>query len=92
MLNWILDKNLIPTISPLDSKTSKNRTADTLDSYIWSKDNTCSQNEDVPAHNAMLMMKAKGLLNLVIPYLEEMEREFTGAGTGILAMITDEVS
>lgn len=32
-------------------------------------------------HNSKLMMKARGLLNLVGPYLEEMESECPGAGS-----------
>ncbi|POS81972.1 hypothetical protein EPUL_006326, partial [Erysiphe pulchra] len=41
-------------------------------------------------HN--LMSKARGLLNLVGPYLEEMEKEFSGSGADILALISEGVS
>ncbi|POS83309.1 hypothetical protein EPUL_005562, partial [Erysiphe pulchra] len=38
------------------------------------------------------MKKARGLLNLIGPYLEEMEIDFPGAGAGYLALISEEVS
>ncbi|KHJ34596.1 hypothetical protein EV44_g3274 [Erysiphe necator] len=38
------------------------------------------------------MMRARGLLNIVGPYLEEIETEFPGAGIEFLALITDGVS
>ncbi|KHJ32239.1 hypothetical protein EV44_g4238 [Erysiphe necator] len=38
------------------------------------------------------MTKARGLLNLVGPYLEEMELECPGLGTGFLALMSDGVS
>ncbi|KHJ35394.1 hypothetical protein EV44_g5523 [Erysiphe necator] len=48
--------------------------------------------EDQPSQNSMLMMKARGLLNLVGPYLEEMEIDCPGAGAGFLAIISEGVS
>ncbi|POS87005.1 hypothetical protein EPUL_001908 [Erysiphe pulchra] len=62
---------------------------DTLDSSIWSRDTTFSQKEDLPAQNAKLVIKAKGLMNFVGSYLEEMEIECSSTGTGFLALITE---
>ncbi|KHJ30024.1 hypothetical protein EV44_g4105 [Erysiphe necator] len=76
---------------PLDSTISHKRTADML-TTDEKQDNICTQKEDMSTQNSMLMIKARGLLNLVGPYLEEMETQCPGAGSGFLALITDWVS
>lgn len=38
------------------------------------------------------MMKARGLLNLVGPYLEKMKTDCPGAGAGFLALISEGVT
>ncbi|POS81734.1 hypothetical protein EPUL_006135, partial [Erysiphe pulchra] len=53
---------------------------------------TVNQTEDPPLQNSNLMKKARGLLNLVGPYLEEMEIDCPGAGAGFLALISEGVS
>lgn len=40
----------------------------------------------------MLVIKAGGLPNTVGPYLQEMETQFSGDGSGFLALIIDRVS
>ncbi|POS85332.1 hypothetical protein EPUL_004486, partial [Erysiphe pulchra] len=46
----------------------------------------------VPSMDLDDEMETEGLLDLVGPYLEEMETQFPGAGSGFLALITDGVS
>ncbi|KHJ33435.1 hypothetical protein EV44_g4304 [Erysiphe necator] len=47
---------------------------------------------DTPDQNSKLMTMARGLLNLVGPYLEEIDLECPESGTGFLALISDVVS
>ncbi|CAD6502426.1 BgTH12-05019 [Blumeria graminis f. sp. triticale] len=44
------------------------------------------------SYRTSLMSKARGLLNLVGPYLEDMEKECPGAGADFLALISEGVS
>ncbi|POS83267.1 hypothetical protein EPUL_005854 [Erysiphe pulchra] len=75
----------------LGSTISDKRTAEML-TTDENQDNNCTQNEVVSTQNSILMIKARGLLNLVRPYLEEIETQCPGAGSGFLALITDKVS
>ncbi|KHJ33478.1 hypothetical protein EV44_g4315 [Erysiphe necator] len=77
---------LLPS-TPLLKRTYESSSL--LDS-IYSKAN--NQAEDLPQQNSNLMKKARGLLNLVGPYLEEMEIDCPGAGAGFLALISEGVS
>ncbi|POS87981.1 hypothetical protein EPUL_000234 [Erysiphe pulchra] len=65
---------------PLGSTISHKRTAEML-TTDENQDNSFTQKED-----------ARGLLNLVGPYLEEMGTQCPGAGSGFLALITNGVS
>ncbi|KHJ32942.1 hypothetical protein EV44_g3966 [Erysiphe necator] len=51
-----------------------------------------NQAEDPPPQNSNLMKKAGGHLNLVGPYLEEMEIDCPEAGAGYLVLISEGVS
>ena len=77
---------LLPS-APLLKRTYESSSL--LDS-IYNKAN--NQAEDPPQQNSNLMKKARGLLNLVGPYLEEMEIDCPGAGAGFLALISEGVS
>ncbi|KHJ32934.1 hypothetical protein EV44_g3999 [Erysiphe necator] len=80
------DFPLLPS-APLLKRTSESSSL--LDS-IYNKAN--NRAEDPPQQNSNLMKKARGLLNLVGPYLEEMEIDCPGAGAGLLALISEGVS
>ncbi|POS87409.1 hypothetical protein EPUL_001148, partial [Erysiphe pulchra] len=75
----------------LGSTISLKKTADML-TTDENQDNCCTQKEDVSTQNSILMIKARGLLNLVGPYQEEVETQCLGAGSGFLALIPDGVS
>ncbi|POS81867.1 hypothetical protein EPUL_006043, partial [Erysiphe pulchra] len=69
---------------PLGSTISHKRTAEML-TTDENQDNSCTQKKDLSTQNS-------GLLNFVGPYLEEIETQCLGAGSGFLALITDGVS
>ncbi|RKF81337.1 hypothetical protein GcM3_036025 [Golovinomyces cichoracearum] len=51
-----------------------------------------SLTDSTKINNSILMMKARGLLTLVGPYLEDMEENSPGAGAEFLALISEGVS
>ncbi|POS88315.1 hypothetical protein EPUL_000617, partial [Erysiphe pulchra] len=73
--------------TPLLKSTSE---SSSLSDSIHNK--TVNQTDDLPLQNSNLMKKARDLLNLVGPYLEEMEIDYSGAVAGFLALISDGVS
>ena len=77
---------------PLGSTNLLKRTAEPLSQSDDTQNDICTQREDLPTHNSKLMMKARGLLNVVGLYLEEMESECPGAWSSFLALISDGVS
>lgn len=82
----------IDKFPPLPSNTSLKRTSEAL-SPTQGSDNT--KDTLIDNHRSListLMTKAKALLNLVGPYLEEMETDCPGAGAGFLAPISEGVS
>ncbi|KHJ30961.1 hypothetical protein EV44_g3608 [Erysiphe necator] len=81
----------IDEFPPLPSDPSLKRTLEALSptqGSDYTKDNLKVNHR---SQNSTLMTKARGLLNLVGPYLEEMETDCPGAGAGFLALISEGV-
>ncbi|POS84779.1 hypothetical protein EPUL_005112 [Erysiphe pulchra] len=74
-------------IIPSASLLKRTFESSSLSNSIHNK--TVNQNEDPPLQNSNLMKKARGLLNLIGPYLEEMEIDCPEAGAGFLALISE---
>ncbi|KAF5183262.1 reverse transcriptase [Thalictrum thalictroides] len=68
------------------------RNADTISLADETQDTICLDKVDLTTHNSTLMRKARGLLDIVGPYLEEMELDCPGAGSQFLALISEGVS
>ncbi|POS84773.1 hypothetical protein EPUL_002712 [Erysiphe pulchra] len=81
----------IDEFPPLPSDYTLKRTSKTL-SPTQGGDTQDFLKDDQRSQNSTLMLKARGLLNLVRPYLEEMETNCPGAGAEFLALISEGVS
>ncbi|POS81632.1 hypothetical protein EPUL_005590, partial [Erysiphe pulchra] len=75
------------TDNNMDDKKNSVNDCDTLCEATEEK-----KKEPTRCQKHKLMSKARGLLNLVGPYLEEMEKEFLGSEADFLALISEKVS
>ncbi|POS83283.1 hypothetical protein EPUL_005991, partial [Erysiphe pulchra] len=82
----------IDKFPPLPSNPTLKRTSEILSPTQGSDYKKDTLKDDQHSQNSTLMMKARGLLNLVGPFLEEMETDRPGAGAGFLALISEGVS
>ncbi|KHJ31285.1 hypothetical protein EV44_g3683 [Erysiphe necator] len=82
----------IDEFPPLPSNPSLKRTSEALSPTQGSDYTKDTFKDNHRSQNSTLMTKARGLLNLVGPFLEEMETDCPGAGAGFLALISEGVS
>lgn len=85
-------ESVIEDFPPLPSIPSLKRPFESQATVEDTREANTPHKYDSPEQNSKLMTKARGLLNLVGPYLEDMEIECPGSGTDFLALISDGVS
>ncbi|CAD6503185.1 BgTH12-02853 [Blumeria graminis f. sp. triticale] len=83
---------VIEEFPPFLSSNSLKRSFDLQVSMEDPREINDSEKEDTQEQSSKIMTKARSLLNLVGPYLEEVDLECPGTGAGFLALIPDEVT
>ncbi|POS84524.1 hypothetical protein EPUL_002048 [Erysiphe pulchra] len=85
----VLQDTQFMATSPLPRIPSFKRSSESQVTVVDNDEFNSSEEKDSDVQSSKLMTKARVLLNIVRPYLKEMEIECQGTGTGFLALISD---